>query len=376
MTKKISTWEAACIITGYGIGGGVLAMPYLASKNGIITALIILFAAFALSILLHLMIADICLKSEPGAQIVSVFSRFMFKGKYKNLLTIIFFALMAIVLFANLAAYNAAASEVLNGIIGIGDTLCDIIFYVLAASVVLFGLKAVAVSEKLMVAIIFGLIAVLAVASLMNVQNPLSLEAGSLHDAVEYYGMAMLAFAAFFSVPQAVDGLAGDRKEIKKAIFLGLGNNLVIIIVVMICALLSSKEVTEVGMVGWSEGIGLWAQIIGGLFTLFAMLTTYWSVSLALKDILQEQTKLNGKLCWLIATLPSLILALSNLGSFLDFLELAGGAIAIIIAMLFVPCYRLALKEVPGTIVKPLSKSWVHFVIMAAYILMGIGNII
>ncbi len=376
MTKKISTWEAACIITGYGIGGGVLAMPYLAEKNGIVVAMLILIAAFVLSILLHLMIADICLKTGPGAQIVSVFSKFMFKGKYKKPLTILLFVLMAIVLFANLAAYNAAASEVINNIIGIGDTLCDIIFYVLAASVVLFGLKAVAVSEKLMVAIIFALIAVLAVASFANIHNPLPIRAGSLHDGIRYYGMAMLAFAAFFSVPQAVEGLGGDEKEIKKAVFLGLGNNFIIITVVMVCAILASPEVTEVGMVGWSQGIGLWAKIVGGLFTLFAMLTTYWSVSLALKDILIEQTKLNGNICWLISTLPSLILALSNLGSFLDFLELAGGAIAIIIAMLFVPCYRLALKEVPGALINPLSKSWIHFLVMAAYILMGIGNLI
>jgi len=376
MKKTISTWEAACIITGYGIGGGVLAMPYLAEKNGIILAMVILFAAFGLSILLHLMIADICLKTGGDTQIVGVFSHFMFKGKLKKPLTIIFFILMGVVLFANLAAYNAAASEVLNSLIHIGDTLCDIIFYIIAASVVIFGLKAVAVSEKLMVLIIFCLITILAVASLLNIQNPLSIKTSGFSNAIRYYGMAMLAFSAFFSVPQAVSGLGGDVKEIKKAVYIGLGNNLVIIIVVMICALLSSKEITEVGMIGWSEGIGLWAQIIGGLFTLFAMLTTYWSVSLALMDIIAEQTKLKSRLCWLIATAPSLILALSNLGSFIDFLELAGGAIAIIVAMLFVPCYRLAQKEVPGAIVNPLNKAWVQLIVMAAYILMGIGNLI
>lgn len=377
MKKKITTWEAACIITGYGIGGGVLAMPYLAEKNGLIMSLIILAIAFFASILLHMMIADVVLKCEPGTQVVGVFSKFMFRGKLKTTLTIIFFALMAVVLVANLAAYVAGAADVLAGILQINTLFCKIIFYVIAASVVLFGLKAVAVSEKIMVAIIFGMIAILSIASIIKHPNTIPLQFGNLHDGIVYYGMAMLAFAAFFSVPQAVEGLAGDEKEIKKAIFLGLGNNFIIMIVVIICALIGSKEVTEVGMVGWSEGIGKWAELLGGIFTLVAMLTTYWSISLALSDILKEQfPKLDGKICWLIATLPSIIITLFNIADFLDFLQIAGGAIAIIIALLFVPCYRIANKEVPKTMLGKFStKPWQYFVLIA-YIFMGIGNVI
>ena len=376
MNKKITTWEAACIITGYGIGGGVLAMPYLAEKNGIVLAVVILLVAYVASILLHMMIADVVLKCGPGTQVVTVFSRFMFRGKLKTFLTIVFFGLMAVVLCANLAAYVAGAAEVMAGILGISTLACTIIFYVVAASVVLFGLKAVAVSEKIMIAIIFGMIAVLAVFSVINAQHSLPVAAGGVKNALAYYGMAMLAFSAFFSVPQAVEGLDGDVKEIKKAVVLGITNNLVIILIVMFCALIASTEVTEVGMVGWSAGIGTWAQIVGGVFTLVAMLTTYWSISLALGDIVKEQLKWNGKICWIVATLPSLIIALFNLGDFLDYLQIAGGAIAIIIALLFVPCYRNANKEVPKSMLGKFSGTGVQIFVIIAYILMGVGNVI
>jgi len=131
-----------------------------------------------------------------------------------------------------------------------------------------------------------------------------------------------------------------------------------------------------VGMVGWSAGIGLWAQLVGGIFTLLAMLTTYWSVSLALVEIMDEQTRLSSRPCWLITTLPSLLLAIFSSGSFLDFLEIAGGAIAIIIALLFVPCYRSSLREVPGAIISPLGKTAIHILIMISYVLMGVGSVI
>ncbi len=377
MKKKITTWEAACIITGYGIGGGVLAMPYLAEKNGIVAAMVILAVAFAASILLHMMIADVVLKCEQGTQVVGVFSRFMFRGKLKTVLTLVFFALMAVILVANLAAYVAGAADVLAGLLHVSTLVCKILFYAVAAAVVLFGLKAVAVSEKLMVEIIFAMIAVLGIISLIKHPGSIPVGVGSGHDALAYYGMAMLAFAAFFSVPQAVEGLGGDEKEVKKAIVLGLGNNFIIMIVVICCALIGSRTVTEVGMVGWSEGIGAGAQIVGGIFTLVAMITTYWSISLALSDILKEQfPKMSSRVCWLIATLPSLIITLFNVGDFLDFLQIAGGAIAIVIALLFVPCYRIANKEIPKTILGKFSGTGFQIFVIAAYILMGIGNII
>jgi amino acid permease len=225
-TKKLTVWEAACIITGYGIGGGVLAMPYLAAKNGIMVALLILIVAFAASWLLHMYIAEVAQKCGNGAQIVSIFSKFLFRGKVKIPLSVAFFVLMAIVLVTNLTAYIAGAAEVLAGFLPISAFLCKLLFYILAASVVLFGLKAVGVSEKIAVSIIFALIALLAVFSFTVPPHPLPVAPGKFTDGLAFYGMAMFSFSAFFSIPQAVKGLDGDGKKVKKAVFWGLFNNL------------------------------------------------------------------------------------------------------------------------------------------------------
>lgn len=374
--KQLTVWEAACIITGYGVGGGVMAMPYLAAKNGVISAFIILVIAFAASWLLHMMIAEVAQKCGEGSQIVSVFSRFLFRGKGKAALTIGFFVLMAFVLVTNLTVYIVGAAEIIADLLGISQLLSEIIFYVAAASVVIFGLKAVGISEKYTVAVIFGLIAALAVASFIKPANTLPLKLGSLTDGVAYFAMAMLSFSAFFSIPQAVEGLGGDEKKIKKAVFLGIGNNFVLILIITLAALIASGEVTEVAMIGWSRGIGQWAEIIGGVFTVLAMLTTYWSISLALSGIVGEQLKLNDRLCWLLATLPSLVLALLGLGGFIDFLELAGGAIAIIVAVMVVPTYRNARREVPGSMLGKLGAPVFQILTVIAYLLMAIGSLI
>ena len=374
--KQLTTWEAACIITGYGIGAGVLSMPYMAARNGLILSTLILILSLLASYVLHLMIAEIALKEGNGGQIISCLNRFLFRGKAKQVLTAIFFVLMAVILVTNLAAYISGAEEIIVGLLPIPSIAAKLLFYVVAASVVLFGLKAVGVSEKIAVTVIFALIAALAAASLLNVRNPLSLSAGSLNDALAYYGLAMFAMSAFFSVPQAVEGLDGDTKKIRKAVFLGLLNNFILIIVISVCSLLSSTEITELAMVGWSAGIGLWAQLIGGLFTVLAMLTTYWSLSLALGGIVDDMLHTGTKISWLLATLPSLILVLFNMAGFLDLMRTAGGLIAIIIAVMVVPAYHNARRDVPENNLLRRSGLPLEIMIVIAYILMAVGSVV
>ena len=373
--KQLTTWEAACIITGYGIGGGVLSMPYLCAKIGFLNACFVLVIAFIASYVLHLMIADLSLKTEDGGQIISCLNQFLFKGRFKSILTIGFFALLLAILFTNLTGYITGAEEIIVGLIPMPKLLAKLIFYALAASIVIFGLKAVGISEKVAMVVIFALIGILAVSSFFVDPNPVPLFNFSVNGFLAYYGMSMFSLAAFFSVPQAVEGLKGDRGKIRKAIFLGFLNNFIIIVVINFCALLASTEVTEVAMVGWSAGIGRWAQIAGGLFTLLAMLTTYWSLSLALADIVQETTKLNSKLSWLIATLPSLILALLNLGGFMSFMRTAGGLISIIIAVMVVPAF-INSKKAPGESVLKHNGPIVCVIIIIAYIMMGVGSVV
>lgn len=352
-----------------------MAMPYLAAKNGAVMALVILFASFAVSYVLHVMIAELSLKSGNSAQIIELFSKYHFNGKHKKLLTMVFFVVMALVLFTNLAAYISGAAEIICEMLGLSVVMSRLLFYVIAASVVFFGLKVVGISEKLAVGTIFAVIGLLAVFSLFNIRNAVPTDFGTVNQALAYFGMVMFAFSAFFSVPQAVKGLHGDVPKIKKAVFLGLLNNLILMLVICFCAVVSSVEITELAMIGWSRGIGAWAEIAGSVFTILAMLTTYWSISLALADIVDEQLHLSRRLCWIIATIPSLVLTFLGLGGFMEFMRLAGGLIAIMIAIGVVPAYRKCRNE-PGEALIKHGGTGMQLLIMLAYVLMAVGNVV
>ncbi|MCL2889024.1 MAG: hypothetical protein FWE65_01230 [Eggerthellaceae bacterium] len=374
MKKKLTVWQATCIITGYGVGSGIMTLPYLVNRAGIGWSALILLAAFFFSYCMHMMLAELTIGSGHGSQVVSLFKKFLFRGKHGNIFIVALFVLTALIITTNLAAYIAGGAEILEAA-GIPPLIAKFVFYVVAAAVVFFGLKVLGISETITVGIICGIIAVLAVASLFNLNNPFVFTTGSPSELLAFFGMAMFSFVAFFSVPQAVEGLEGDPVKVRKAILWGLGLNFLFIVVIIGCALVASAHVTELAMIGWSEGIGLWAQIFGSAFVVLAMLTTYWSISLALADIVREQLKWHKHVCWLLATLPSFLLVVFNFGSFLEIMRIAGGLIAILIAFLVVPAYHRCRKE-NGKLLLPnvLASLPVQISVLAAFLLMAVGS--
>jgi len=119
----------------------------------------------------------------------------------------------------------------------------------------------------------------------------------------------------------------------------GLAINGVLIVIVALVALGVSTEVTEVAIVGISDKLGPWAGGIGEVFVFVALLTSYWAVSLALADIINERMHTGYRSAWLVATLPSLLLLYVGALGFLDLLQLAAGLTAIVIAAVTIPMY-------------------------------------
>ncbi len=57
MTEKkeqLTFMEAASTVAGYGIGAGIMAVPYLAIRSGVLPLLGIMVVAYLISILFHL----------------------------------------------------------------------------------------------------------------------------------------------------------------------------------------------------------------------------------------------------------------------------------------------------------------------------------
>ena len=60
----------------------------------------------------------------------------------------------------------------------------------------------------------------------------------------------------------------------------------------------------------------------------------------------------------------------------MEFMRLAGGLIAILIALLVVPCIPEGIPEPGDSLLGRWSGGWMQILIIIAYVLMAVGNVV
>ena len=117
--KNLSLFEASSIVAGLGVGGGIMAVPFLASLNGLVPVILIMVLAYGLSLLLHLMITEMVMRGGESTQLVETFGKFLFHQKHGSLLIWLFFRLIVLNFYALLAAFLVGSGDLLVNLTGI-----------------------------------------------------------------------------------------------------------------------------------------------------------------------------------------------------------------------------------------------------------------
>ena len=323
--SRLTFMEATSIIVGHGVGAGILAVPYLASRAPWWDFLWILALAYTINLLLHLMIAELSLNNN-GAQFVKCFENELFTGRFKKIATWIVFGFLSFSVLCNVASFITGSAAVFTSWFNLPSWLGMLIYYMIAGLVVFFGMKLVGICEKYSVIAMIVVIGILFIATVTSKTNALPSSFIAASNSMALYSTVAFSLSAVMSVPQVVKGVGGDRKKIISAIAAGTGINAFLIVVVTFMTLLGAGQtITKNGaLVDLSASLGGWVSIVGYIFSILALSTSFWANTLNMRDIIAEQTKWNLKLCWLLATLPCLILALFGMTSFVGFARLAG----------------------------------------------------
>lgn len=322
--SKLSFLEATGIIVGHGVGAGILSVPYLASHNSFRETVFILIFAYLVALVLHLIIAELSYNNN-GAQFVKCFDSELFAGKIKTVLTWTAFILLGVSVIVNVSAFLTGAAAVFAQWFGLPDIVGILIFYVLGAGVVFVGMKLVGICEKYAVIAMVIVMGVIFVATLMRGTEALPTGWRGFNNALALFGMISFSLSAVMSTPQVVKGLGGDKKRIRSSIALGLAVNASLIFLITLTTLLGTGgDVSEEGaFVDLARRFGGWVAVVGYVFTLLALATSFWANTLNLRDIVSEQTGWGRRLSWLIASLPCLVLAMLGLDSFVGFTRFA-----------------------------------------------------
>lgn len=375
--SRLTFMEATSIIVGHGVGSGILAVPFLASRNRWQDFVWIVILAYAINLVMHFMIAELSYNNN-GAQFIKCFEKELFTGKMKTLAAWAAFCFLGFSVLVNVSGFIAGAAAVFSAWFSLPVPLGMLLYYILAASVVYIGMKFVGICEKIAVFSMIGVIALLFIATLLSDISPLPTTFLANNNVLALYSMAAFSLSAVMSVPQTVKGLNGDRKKIRGSIALGTGINAGLILLITFMTLLGAGEnISENGaLVDLSLHLGGWVSIVGYVFSLLALSTSFWANTLNLRDIVHEQTKWGKKICWLAATLPCLLVALLGVQSFVGFTRLAG-VVQILTGIGIIIAYNRSRKRTgKSTICGRLGTLPFQILVIAGSLLSSIGSLL
>lgn len=344
-SKKLTFWESLMLVAGAGIGTGILTIPYAISKIGMLGTILALVIAYAVSAVMYLMIADLTLHSKKSAELLGILQENLFYGKYGKVFTAIFFVVLVVLLLENLVVYILCAANVMTELVPIDGNVAKILFYVMASSIIIFGMKGVGVGEKYSVTLIGIVVLVLIGLSLLKPKNALPMGLGEPKLIFALYGLFMFAFSAIFSVVQVCNHIA-RKEDTKKAILGGLTLNAVLTFLFAVAVMIGSNQVTEIATTGLTESLGIPViKIICALFVLMAMFTSFWSSGFAFADVAGEQFKIGEKSAWFLSTMPTVFIAIFLPLSILEYIQIGAGALSIILVIVVLPAYYHAIKS-------------------------------
>lgn len=332
---KLTTFEAICMIVGNSIGTGIIAVPYLATKNSMLDVVWMVALAYIVNVILHLIISELSY-NNGGVQLVKSLEGELFHGAAKKVFSWIVFVVYGLAIMIGVSGNINGGAQIFVNWFGMPLWTAQFVYYVIAGCVVFTGMKAVGIAQKYAVVLLIGIVAAMTAGTLIQPVNTLHTAGFHWNNLLALYSMVVFATSANQAVIQVVKGLDGDPHRIRKSIFIGFGLSSILVLIVTMTVLLGTKGTItkELAYMQLGESIGTWAVILAGIFSLLALLTTFWSNTLALRDVVHEQINAGNRISWLIATVPCILFAIFGVNSFIVLTRIMSGVVILVSIML------------------------------------------
>lgn len=346
MAKK-EVLQAIATLVGTVIGAGVLGIPYVVASAGLLTGiLVLLFVGFAVT-LMYLFYGEVVLRTKGNHQLTGYAEIYL--GKYGKLFAMIS---MVVGIYGALVAYLIGAGASLSAIFGGSATHFSIIFFVFVASLIYVGIKAIKKSELLLIILTIGVLLLISVLSVDKIQA-VNLTGFSFNNILAPYGVIIFAFMGTAAIPEMKEILAKNKKQFKKSLLIGISIPLILYIVftivivgvVGINGFLELGEGEKIATIALGKHVGPHLALLGNIFAVLAMTTSFLTLGLALKEMFIYDYKLKKSVAWILTCSVPLIISLFGFASFVEVIGFTGALTSAISICLIVFMFWEAKKK-------------------------------
>ena len=313
------TLEATALLVGTIIGAGIFGIPYVIAKAGFLTGLVTIGMLGAVLIVLYLYLGEVVLRTKGNHQLTGYAEKYLGKtGK-----TIMSVSMLAGI-FGALIAYILGMGQSLNAVFGGNPWIYSLLFFAGFAVAIYFGIKTVAKIEFWILPALVVVIVLFAIFS-FNKIDIMNLSGFYPYNLFIPYGVILFALLGGAAIPEMRQHLRFECRKFRKSLFIGM---IIPIAVYALFALIvvgvTGIGTTEIATIGLGKALGYHMIILGNLFAVFTMGTSFLTLGLAGKQMFNYDYKINHFLSWFLAMFIPLTIALSGLTSFIKAIGIAG----------------------------------------------------
>lgn len=372
MPKK-ELYEAIATLVGVVIGAGVLGIPYVVQQAGLWIGLLDISVIGIAVLFINLFLGEVVLRTKGNHQLTGYAYKYL--GRWgKALMTFS----MVFGIYGAMLAYLIGEGKAFSAIFGGNPMMWSLIYFAFVSVIIYVGLKAVEKAELFMSSIFIIVIILISIFA-FNAIKIENLSGFNLANMLVPYGVILFAFLGAVGIPEMKEGLTNNRKYLKRAIIFG---SLIPLFIYLLFAFVvvgaSGVHITEVATIGLGKLLGEKMIILGNLFAIFAMATSFIALGLALKEMYNYDYKLNKKLSWALSCFVPLAIFFAlyffNMLSFIGVLgitgTIAGGIDGVLIFMMFLKA-KTAGDRKPEYVLN-INKGWC--LILAFLFILGMAH--
>lgn len=364
-------YEAIATLTGTIIGAGVLGIPYAISQSGVFIGISYIVILSLIILLLNLYLGEVSLRTKGKHQLTGYAGKYLGK-KGKFFMTI---SLM-VGLYGAMIAYIIGVGEIISSLFNVNYFIVVFVFFAIMAYMVYRGLNVIRKWELILGIIMLMIIILMIVLSLPHIDFANYSTPNSINYILPY-GVILFAMIGAVSIPDLREILKKDRKKLKKAIIIGSLIPVVSYLLFTTISLgVSGINTTEIVTLGLGKIMGYHMVVLGNIFAIFSMTTSFLVLGLGLKWMYNYDYKLPHFSSWALTMFIPLLIVLFNFSSFIRVLgitgSVAGGIEGLLIVLLFHKAKKFGERK-PEYSLKP--HKFLSFLICAVFVIGGIVTI-
>jgi len=274
--------RAASVLFSTIVGAGMLSIPYTVSRVGIVVGTLYIVGMGLLMCVLHIVVAEIVIRTRTHLQLAGIVRKYV-GASAMWVMTFVFLILH----LGAMVAYLIGEGESLSALLGGPAVFWAVLFFIFGTTIIIRGVKSVTRFDFWMNIGTLVVVGILVSKSFPAAHLWLYAPAVSSSLLVPF-GVLLFAFHGTSAIPELEMIVGTDAHALRKAVLVG---SLVPIILYAVFAIVvvavTGENTTQIATIGLGNAISPAVIVIGNVFAIIAMSSSYVNIGQALRRTFQ-----------------------------------------------------------------------------------------